>query len=128
MIWAENLYVSDTAKKRREKIIRKANQNSGLLHVYFITLASNGSDLFDIFDASYLKQPSFYKQDLKVVGIATDKSEAIHLVKEIVHDMYCKTGEFQTSNYFIFGERDSREHKRRRSRVCGLFSSRFLKS
>ena len=58
MKWADNLYVSNTACKRRDKIIRKANRNVGLLHVYFITLAANGSDLFDIFDASYLKQPS----------------------------------------------------------------------
>ena len=55
MKWADNLYVSESACKKRETIIRKAIRNAGLIHVFFITLASNEENLFDIFDAAYLK-------------------------------------------------------------------------
>lgn len=120
MKWADHLYVSESVAEKREIIIRKANRNVGLVHVYFVALASNGSDLFDIFDGAYLKQPSFYKQDLKIIGIAENKAEAIDLTVQIVKDMYEMTGDFQVQEYFTFTGKDSRDNKRKRRGLCGM--------
>lgn len=120
MRWADNLYVSDSTYKRKEKIIRKANRNIGLIQVCFITLASNPENLLDIFEAKYLKQPSFYNQDLDVVGIASDKSEATELVRKIVDDVYRETGDVNVRTYFSFPKEDSRNRKRIRRRLWGM--------
>ena len=120
MRWADNLYVSDSAYKRKEKIIRKANRNIGLVRVCFITLASNPENLLDIFEAKYLKQPSFYKQDLDVVGISADKGEAAELVCRIIDDIYQETGDVDVRSYFTFSGKDSRNRKRIRRSLWGM--------
>ena len=100
MQWAENLYLSDKTAKKKDKIIKKANRGVGLVSIYFITLASNRENLFDIFHAAHLKQPAFYKQDLYVVGIASGYEEALELVQRMIDDIYRKTGGFAVREYF----------------------------
>ena len=100
MQWAENLYLSDKTAKKRDKIIKKANRGIGMVSIYFITLASNPENLFDIFHAAHLKQPAFYKQDLYVVGIASGYEEALELVQRMIDDIYRKTGGFAVREYF----------------------------
>lgn len=100
MQWAENLYLTDKTEKKKDKIIRKANRGMGMVSIYLITLASNPENLFDIFHAAHLKQPAFYKQDLFVVGIASDYEEALELVQRMVEDIYRKTGGFAVREYF----------------------------
>ena len=100
MQWAENLYLTDKTAKKKDKIIRKANRGMGMVSIYLITLASNPENLFDIFHAAHLKQPAFYKQDLFVVGIASDYEEALELVQRMVEDIYRKTGGVAVREYF----------------------------
>ena len=71
-----------------------------MVSIYFITLASNRKNLFDIFHAAHLKQPAFYKQDLYVVGIASGYEEALELVQRMIDDIYRKTGGFAVREYF----------------------------
>ena len=40
----------------------------GMVSIYFISLASNERNLFDIFHAAHLKQPGFYGQNPFIVG------------------------------------------------------------
>ena len=100
MQWAENLYLSDKTAKKKDKIIKKANRGVGMVSIYFITLASNRENLFDIFHAAHLKQPAFYKQDLYVVGIASGYEEALELVQRMIDDISRKTGGFAVREYF----------------------------
>ncbi len=112
MEWADNLYVSEKAAKKKDRIIRKADRGIGMVQIYFITLASNGVDLFDIFHAAHLKQPAFYRQRLQVVGIAYGMGEAQELVLKMVDDIYQQTGAFDVRNYFTFsGKRTDRRKK-----------------
>lgn len=123
MRWADNLYVSESAYEKKGTIIKKANVNAGLRHVYFVTLAGNAEDLFDIFDAAYLKQPSFYKQELDVVGIATSREDAVELVQQMIEDIYAETGAFQVREYFTFSPEDSRNRKRARRGLWDILFS-----
>ena len=100
MQWAENLYLSDKTAKKKDKIIKKANRGVGMVSIYFITLASNRENLFDIFHAAHLKQPAFYKQDLYVVGIESGYEEALELVQRMIDDIYRKTDGFAVREYF----------------------------
>lgn len=109
MEWADNLYVSEKASRKKDTIIRKANRGIGMVRIYFITLAANGVDLFDIFHAAHLKQPAFYRQELQVVGIAYGAEEAQELTMQMIDDIYQQTGAFDVRNYFTFsGKRSDR--------------------
>lgn len=71
-----------------------------MVGIYFITLASNEENLFDIFHAAHLKQPAFARQKLYVVGIAAGYEEALELVQRMAEDIYRATGGFRVREYF----------------------------
>ena len=100
MQWAKNLYLTDKTAGKKDKIIRKANRGVGMFSIYFVTLASNEENLFDIFHAAHLKQPVFYRQNPFVVGIASGYDEAVELVRQMVEDVYRETGAFGVREYF----------------------------
>lgn len=100
MRWAKNLYLSDAVRKKKNQIIRKANRGVGMVSIYFITLASNPENLFDIFHAALLKQPGFYKQNPYVVGIASGYDEALELTQRMIEDIYRETQSFRVREYF----------------------------
>lgn len=100
MRWAKELYLSERTAKKKDKIIRKANRGVGMISIYFISLASNEENLFDIFHAAYLKQAAFYRQDPFVVGIASDYDEALEMTRQMVEDIYRETGDFRVREYF----------------------------
>ena len=100
MQWAEHLYLSDITAAKKERIIKKAAQVAGMVSVYFIALASNPDNLFDIFHAAHLKESAFYRQNPYIVGIASGYDEALELVQRMVEDVYRETGGFQVREYF----------------------------
>jgi len=100
MRWAENIYLSEKLAPKRDKIIRKANRGAGMVSIYFVALASNPENLFDIFHAAHLKQPAFYRQNPFVVGIASSYDEALELVRCMVEDIYRETGKLCVREYF----------------------------
>ena len=100
MRWAKALYLSEKTAKKKDKIIRKANRGIGMVSIYFISLASNEQDLFDIFHAMHLKQPGFYGQNPFIVGIASGYEEALELTQRMVEDIYRETGGFRVREYF----------------------------
>ena len=71
-----------------------------MVSIYFISLASNKQNLFDIFHAAHLKQPAFYGQNPFVVGIASGYEEALELTQQMVEDIYQETGGFRVREYF----------------------------
>ena len=97
--WYNNLYVGNTAKKKKRKIIRKINNGSGQLEVYVVTLASNCANNLDIFSANYLLKSVLRDNCPLIVGIAKGYEEAIGLVREIVQDVYEKTGTADVRGY-----------------------------
>lgn len=100
MRWAKALYLSEKTAKKKDKIIRKANRGIGMVSIYFISLASNERNLFDIFHAAHLKQPGFYGQNPFIVGIASGYEEALELTQRMVEDIYRETGGFRLREYF----------------------------
>ncbi|MDY3917852.1 MAG: hypothetical protein SOZ59_02475 [Candidatus Limivivens sp.] len=105
LTWYEPLYVGPEAAKKKEKLIKKINQNAGLMDVYVITMAANHRDLFDILPTSCLKQPALYRNLPPVVGIACGREEAVGLVIQIVEETLQKTGGADVRSYL-------REHRR----------------
>ena len=105
MQWAKHLYLSDKTAANKEKIKNKAEKGVGMVSVYFIALASNPDNLFDIFHAAYLKQNALYRRNPFIVGIASGYEEAIELVQRIVEDIYRETGGFRVTRDLVSDRR-----------------------
>lgn len=61
--------------------------------VWLISLASNGRDQLDIFDARNLYQPVFRARCPMIVGVAADYEEAVGLVIQMAEEAYLSRGE-----------------------------------
>lgn len=99
MKWYTDLYVGETARRRKKKIIRKLKINAGMLDVYLVTLASNRRDMLDIISSAYLKQAAVRRQLPMIVGIACGYEEAVELAVQMVREAYEKTGKADVPGY-----------------------------
>ncbi len=98
--WATKLYMGERLKKKKDQVITAINNREVTFDVYCIAFASQPSNLFDIMDANELLFPHYKKAEVKIVGLARGKEEAIRLVQEMLMEVYHNTGEFKVRTYF----------------------------
>lgn len=98
--WNSRLYVGEKMKKRQEKVISSINNREATLGVYCITFASHPANLFDILEANELLFPHYNRSEIRIVGLAMGKEEAVRLVQEMLMEVYGKTGGFNVRAYF----------------------------
>ena len=70
-----------------------------MIDIYVITLASNPQNLLDVIQAQELMQKAYPKKELFIIGLARGYDEALELVKQIVDEVYQRTGGFDVSSY-----------------------------
>lgn len=98
--WTSRLYVGEKMKKKKEKAVASINNREATFGVYCIAFASHPSNLFDIMDANELLFPHYKKSEMKIVGLAKGKEEALNLVHEMIMEVYNETGNFDVRTYF----------------------------
>ena len=99
----KKLYVGDSARKEKRKILRGLEKKELQPFVYVITLPVSEHGVLDIIPAFTLKYPFFFTGDgkeLSIVGIAKGRDEAIDLTVKIVMDTYDATGGFDVRTFF----------------------------
>lgn len=98
--WTSRLYVGDKMKKKKENVIASINSREATFGVYCITFASHPDNLFDIMNANELLFPYYKKSEVRIVGLARGKEEALKLVQNMLMEVYQKTGNFDVRTYF----------------------------
>ena len=100
MRWYEKLYVGEKAKKHRYRIIQAIRE--GKASGYYIpTVPSNEKNLLDLYPAFTLNQPYYRDQNLLILGIAENFSDAAELSGRIINLVYQKTGGFDIRSYLL---------------------------
>ena len=107
MKWYRRLYLGEQAKSAKYKMFGMIRKGRFQSDTFLIMLPSNQNNVLDIISANYVLQPHFkkktYKEDLYVVGLAKGQGEAMELVRDIVDEVYNKTGGFDIAEYLKFG-------------------------
>lgn len=98
----KNLYVGKMSDKNIIKIIRKIKKFKLCPGVILITLPLFNEGLLEIYDMNEFQQEYYKKHsdDIHVVGISQTKRQAYRLVRDIIDDVYSKTGTFDCVSYF----------------------------
>ncbi len=94
MRWYSDLYLSKTAQKYRDVLIKHIDDHRSAPQTYLITPASNKENILDIYTANELMSPFMESKGLLIIGIAMSKKESLELAGTIVSDLYEKTGGF----------------------------------
>ncbi len=98
--WTSRLYVGKKMKKKKDKVVNSINNSEATFGVYCIAFAAHPGNLFDIMDANELLFPHYIKSEVRIVGLAGGKEEAVGLVKDMLMEVYHNTGAFDVRAYF----------------------------
>ena len=91
--FVDELYVSDTVRPKVSAIKWKMMCGIGMTYLFFITLADNSRDLFDIYPAARFKQKHMRKSDRVIIGIADSYKAAGDLISRMVTDCMERAGD-----------------------------------
>ena len=100
--WSSKLYMDERIEAEPDKWKQRLEESKFSYSLFCIALASNENNLFDIMNCNELWFRHYRKNDIYVVGLASDKESAFKLVEQIVTDLYSETGEFKVREYFEF--------------------------
>lgn len=101
-----NLYVSDSLKKKKDKVIRRLERRKIQPDLHVILLPGCGHNQLEIVNAMYLLQPGYPREDRLVVGIAKGWDDAVELVETISREVYEATGDLQLRDYIQAREQE----------------------
>lgn len=98
--WYKKLYMSESAKKERYKIVWKVKHKAGLINTYLITVPLLGNNQLEIVNSSELLQKHYNYTTTCIVGIAVGYEEALKLVEKIASDVLAETKNVRIREYF----------------------------
>lgn len=101
MLFHKRLYVDEKLSKTKSKVIKKLKQGNLQLGVQVITLASNDSDMLEIYPACVLLQRIYKESDMMVVGVASDREAAEQLLLKMTDDCMKSTGDVKLKEFFM---------------------------
>ena len=95
MQFSEHLYVGKKAAPVKAQIIQLLQEKKLQPEVYVIAPPKNGNNVLDIYPSALLLVPPYRNEEFLILGIAVTYWEALEVVRELVDDLYRKTGVFR---------------------------------
>ena len=87
MRWMKQLYMGESAERKKDRIIRGIRESRILLDVYVFTLPEDPEDQLDIIPSNWLRQPYYKnKEELTIIGFARGWEEAECVLLSLVTD------------------------------------------
>lgn len=103
MNWYHDLYLSENVKKKKDQLIRKIESGKTPVNTYLLALPSGAENQLEILPGIDFKFWNKNKECPMIVGIASSKTEACELVRDITEEIYQKTGGVKLREYFERG-------------------------
>ena len=100
IVWRRDLYLGEGARDQKWKIIHNVRKHKLQLGAYVIVLSVNGKDTFDLIPTYMLSENSYKGRDIEVLGIALGKDEACELARQMIQDVFDRTGDVNIRGYF----------------------------
>ena len=97
--WYKDLYLGESLQASADKVVKHIKAGKFLPDVYVIAFASNPKNMLDIIPARELIQKSYPKDELRIIGLATGRKEAVRLVQRLVEEVYVATVDVQIRQY-----------------------------
>ena len=94
MQFSEHLYVGKKALPVKKQILQLLQEKKLQPEVYVITPPRNGNNILDIYPSALLQIPPYRDEEFLILGIAVTYWEALEVVRDMVDDMYQRTGTF----------------------------------
>ena len=98
MKWYKKLYLGESIKQ--EKWVRfQIAFGKKPKGYYCISLSNCPENLLDIYPSQFLRTPDMNTDGIYIVGLASYKTEAFDVVRDIIEDVYVHTRGFDIKSY-----------------------------
>ena len=87
-----SLYVGEKLSSTEYKIVEKVHKGKVVPNLYLVVFSINPDNMLDILPEKEVMQKYYPKDELKVVGIADGKKEALGLVQRMIEESLRETG------------------------------------
>lgn len=94
MTWYDHLYLGEKAKKNRRRILEGLEKGRLQPEVYVIVPPQNEKNVLEILPSFMLLAPAYENMDFFVIGVAVTYWEGLEVARQIVEELYRKTGGF----------------------------------
>lgn len=111
MKFYEDLYVGESLKEKKAKIIERLRKGKPQLSCYVITFTENPANQVEFFDSVLLTQKNYQRNNLLIVGIAGCYDEALQLIQKMTEDTYSENGNADIRTYLSERQKELEESK-----------------
>ncbi len=101
MKYAEHLYMHDSMRRKKDRVIRRLEKGKFRSSVFLIVLSESPQNQLEILDSRMLAQKAYPDMDNLIVGLAKNHKEAMDLVEEIVKEVYNETKGTDIRSYIL---------------------------
>ena len=101
-----NLYFSEKLIKKKDKIIKKFEENKLQPNLFVVTLARGEQNQLEFFQTYFLQQRFFENVSFFVVGFADSYGAAVELVHQITKEAVAQRGDANIRQYLLDKEED----------------------
>lgn len=99
MIWYDHMFLGKKCRTRANRLKYRISHRMAHQGVFLIVLPRSEHAVLEIIPSVLLMQENYPTKDLKVVGMASTRNEALSLVEQIVGEMYRTRKDFDASAF-----------------------------
>ena len=99
MKWCKNVYVTDDVADKKKKILHRLKLGKLQFNVYAIILPLGSDGIMEIYPSYIFRQKIYKKQQVLVIGLASDRESAYELAGKIALECFEKNKDFDIRKF-----------------------------
>jgi hypothetical protein len=100
MNWYEKLYIGETIKEKKDRLIRDIDMGRHPLRIYLVIIVGGKQDQLEIIRACEIKYWYEKGRCPMIVGMARGRKETLELLQRMTQDALADTGGLDFRAYF----------------------------
>ena len=106
MKYYKHLYVGESLKKKKKKIISKLDRGKFQLDIFLHVFPETENNQLEIVNPNLLLQKNYPRREYFVVGLAEGFDEALEILEEIAKNVYNETRGADIRSYILNKEQE----------------------
>ena len=99
MKFLQELYLGEKIVPKVDQIVKKIMTEKNVPNLYLIAMSNHSDNMLDLIPEWEVLQKGYPKESLRIVGLASNKKDAIKITQHIIEDSLSVTGSADVRTY-----------------------------